>query len=490
MAPALADQVLLTLPLAQLTPSPLNPRKKFDQADLEDLAKTMAPPVGVIEPLIVRAVNGSYELVAGERRWRAAAVAQLETVPVIVKALTDAQVLELMLIENKQRKDLNALEEADGYKRLLKFGFDIDKVAARIGFTRKYIYDRIKLLELIPAAQTLLLDNRMTPGHAILLARLKPEDQKRAINVEVGGLFAAEDTHGLFRPDESHGSRAHVEQRTVSVREFEGWINEHIRLDLKSATQLQELFPETAQALETAETVVHITLEHYLQTGQGTGMDKIVLAQDWKRADGLKGSKTCPTAVTGVIVVGAGRGDAFKVCVTKRCKVHFPPPKKNSIMAQSAARVEQKTDRDKRWEAEAKRRRAREQKENETRMRWKAAAPAIATACIARVRDLKLPVLAELASRGFRTHHFKKAAAALKPKTAEDLVRAYALAELLDVSSNAWNAVREFPKLAKRIGLDLRPLLTPKAVAKSSAQPSTARGKKMMAKATMASKKR
>src|SRR5688572_24440507 len=136
----------------RIQPSPLNPRKAFDKAKLEELAATMRNGVGVIEPLVVRPrpERNCYELVAGERRWRAAGLAELAQVPVMVRELTDAQVLEIMVIENNQREDITALEEARGFRQLLKLGkLDVDTLAERLGRSKKYVYDRVKLLDLV-----------------------------------------------------------------------------------------------------------------------------------------------------------------------------------------------------------------------------------------------------------------------------------------------------------------------------------------------------
>ena len=110
----------------RIEPSPLNPRKHFNQEKLVELAQSFGGGVGIIEPLVVRATpGGRFEMIAGERRWRAAGLAGLEQVPVIVRDLTDAQVLEIMVIENNQREDINPLEEADGFSRLLSNGYEL-----------------------------------------------------------------------------------------------------------------------------------------------------------------------------------------------------------------------------------------------------------------------------------------------------------------------------------------------------------------------------
>lgn len=483
MAPAVADPVSITgifmqvIPLTQLKPSPLNPRKHFDQAALEDLARTMGNGVGVIEPLVARLVNGAlFEIVAGERRWRAAKIAQLEAVPVVVKELTDIQVLELMVIENDAREDLNPLEEADGFKRLIKFGFDIDKLAARIGHTRKYVYDRMKLLELIPAAQELLIEGRITAAHGIHLARLTPAQQKETIDPGNEGLFDWEDVEGLFKPGEEPTSTKadpYARHRTRSVRELEAWINSTFRLDLKGP-QLQEYFPETAEAIETAEKVVHLTFDSYLyhQSDKKDG-EHIHLATEWKRADGTKGAKACDQAVTGVIVVGAGRGEAFKVCVAKGCKIHFPAPKPVASSTSNARAAKPSANK---WHEQQMR---RQRKESDERKRFSAAMPAISQAIAERIPELKLQTLVDLVAGRFTTAGLKKAQGSLpKVSNAESALRVLALAAIHTRLANDWVAPQEVPKVAKAIGLNLAPLLKPKKAVTASAQKSTGRGKK------------
>jgi ParB family chromosome partitioning protein len=113
------------MPLEQLRPSPMNPRKHFDQASLEELANNIRE-VGLLQPIVARLHGDHYEIVAGERRYRASQIAGLSTVPVSVKTLSDTQALEVMVIENNQREDISALEESEGFRQLLAAGYEID----------------------------------------------------------------------------------------------------------------------------------------------------------------------------------------------------------------------------------------------------------------------------------------------------------------------------------------------------------------------------
>lgn len=164
---------ILSATIYDLEPSPQNPRKRFDPAELEELGRSIAEK-GIIEPLVVRRhpkKKGKWEIVCGERRWRAAKIAGTETVSCIVRELDDVEVLEIQTIENIQRDDLHPLEEADGYARLMKRpGYDVGRIARKVGRSEKYVYDRVKLLQLTPQAKKLFLEDRFTAGHAILLA--------------------------------------------------------------------------------------------------------------------------------------------------------------------------------------------------------------------------------------------------------------------------------------------------------------------------------
>lgn len=155
------------LPIEQITPNPRNPRGVFDEVALEDLTNSVREK-GVVQPLLVRTVGeGSYELIAGERRWRAAQRAGLDTVPVIVREVDDKESLELAIIENVQRSDLNALEEALGYQQLIDaFDYKQKQLATVIGKSRSHIANTLRLLKLPEGVQTYLSSGALTAGHA------------------------------------------------------------------------------------------------------------------------------------------------------------------------------------------------------------------------------------------------------------------------------------------------------------------------------------
>jgi ParB family chromosome partitioning protein len=164
--------------LAQIVPSPLQPRKEFGADALQELVDSIRQH-GIIQPLIVRSADGRYELIAGERRWRAAQEVGLTQVPVIVRDANDLEVLELSLIENLQRADLNPIEEAQGYARLAgEFGMRQEDIALKVGRSRAAVANAMRLLDLHPQIQVWLTQDLLSVGHAkVLLALKAPEEQ-------------------------------------------------------------------------------------------------------------------------------------------------------------------------------------------------------------------------------------------------------------------------------------------------------------------------
>ncbi len=166
---ASAGYVITRLPLDLLAPSSLQPRRRFDETTLNELSASIAEK-GVLQPLLVRPdphQPGRYEIIAGERRWRAAQRAQVHEVPVHVSQLSDSEVLEVALIENLQRQDLTAVEEARGYKRLLEdFGHTQERVAEIVGKSRAHIANTLRLLTLPPPVQNLIDGGQISVGQA------------------------------------------------------------------------------------------------------------------------------------------------------------------------------------------------------------------------------------------------------------------------------------------------------------------------------------
>lgn len=173
------------VPISEVVASPLQPRSHIAEADLADLHDSIKQH-GVIQPLIVRRVGTNYELIAGERRLRACEKLGLETVPVIERTATDREVLEMALVENLQRQDLNPIEEANGYIRLSReFGMKQDEIASRVGKSRASVANSMRLLDLQKDIQTFVAKGQITVGHAKAILGLKVKREQREVADEV-----------------------------------------------------------------------------------------------------------------------------------------------------------------------------------------------------------------------------------------------------------------------------------------------------------------
>jgi ParB family chromosome partitioning protein len=158
-----------TLPVAFLKPNPHQPRKNFAEGELEDLSNSIREK-GVLQPILVRPVKGaadSFEIVAGERRWRAAQMAKLHDVPVVVRELSDSEALELAIVENVQRADLNAIEEAAAYHDLIdRFAYTQEKLAQTVGKSRSHVANTLRLLRLPESVKAMVREGQLSAGHA------------------------------------------------------------------------------------------------------------------------------------------------------------------------------------------------------------------------------------------------------------------------------------------------------------------------------------
>lgn len=164
--------------LSSIIPSPLQPRKNFAPDALQELVDSIRQH-GIIQPLIVRQVDGRHELIAGERRWRAAQEIGLGEVPVIIRTATDLEVLELSLIENLQRTDLNPIEEAQGYARLAdEFSMKQEEIAQKVGRSRAAVANAMRLLDLHPQIQTWVAQDLVSVGHAKVLLGVKASEEQ------------------------------------------------------------------------------------------------------------------------------------------------------------------------------------------------------------------------------------------------------------------------------------------------------------------------
>ena len=160
----------MMVPIERIAANPDQPRRKFDKEALEDLAASIREK-GIIQPLIVRSHAGGYEIVAGERRWRAAQMANQHEVPVLIREFNDTEVLEIAIIENVQRADLNPMEEAAGYSQLMeKFGRTQEKLAEVLGKSRSYIANSIRLMQLPNEVQDYVRDGRLSAGSSDVIS--------------------------------------------------------------------------------------------------------------------------------------------------------------------------------------------------------------------------------------------------------------------------------------------------------------------------------
>lgn len=200
LIPQRSQQVSTTeIPLSRIRPNPRQPRQRMDVAELEALA-TSVREHGVLQPILVTETIDGYQLVAGERRFRASQMAGLERIPAVVRQLADREQLELALVENLQRADLGPLEEAHAYRSLVtEFELTHEQIAQRVGRAKSTIANTLRLLELDPAVQALLSDRQVSEGHARAIAGLPVEQQARVATTVAAQQFSVRQTEELVR---------------------------------------------------------------------------------------------------------------------------------------------------------------------------------------------------------------------------------------------------------------------------------------------------
>lgn len=191
-----------TLPICNIVPNPNQPRTHFNESELEELSESIREN-GVLQPLLVRKVGKTYQIIAGERRYQASKIAGLEEVPVIIKDVDDQKVMELALIENLQRSDLNPIEEAKGYRQLIKAsGMTQEALSKAVSKSRSAITNSLRLLDLPEQVQDMMFEGKLTAGHARAILAVPFEDQrvKLAEKVVAEGLSvrATENLAPLF----------------------------------------------------------------------------------------------------------------------------------------------------------------------------------------------------------------------------------------------------------------------------------------------------
>ncbi|MDE0066310.1 MAG: ParB/RepB/Spo0J family partition protein [Acidimicrobiaceae bacterium] len=230
-----------------VVPNPYQPREHFDEETLASLSKSIAE-IGIVQPIVVREIkDGQYELIAGERRWRAAKRADLSAIPAIVRTSDDLSSLEAAVVENLHRQDLNALEEAAAYQQLVEeFNLTQDDVAQRVGKSRSAVANTLRLLHLPPMVQRLLVEGRLSAGHArALLATPDRSEQERlaALIVDEGltvrqieEVLRAEDPAEASGEDETPAKKVIREAPAAGVLELEELLA--ARLDTRVAVKL------------------------------------------------------------------------------------------------------------------------------------------------------------------------------------------------------------------------------------------------------------
>src|SRR5437879_2960751 len=346
------------IPLGKIRESKTNPRRFFDEAKLAEFADNIRQH-GVLQPILLRPLPGgeagAYELVAGTRRYRAFKLAKRESIPATVRDLTDAQALELQVIENVQRVDVHPLDEAQGYAALIELQPDtytVESIASRVGRSSAYVNGRLRLIQLIPEAKKAFDEDKLTVAHAFEIARLQSTDQRRALQE----CFPQYRNAAAILKDKK--------AEATTVRELRAWIEREIHLDLTNApfdpqdgTPLPKagacarcpkrtgsnplLFPEVRQKSictdrecyrAKVEALVQIQVKPLEQKGekplrvsqapawQANGHAKDVLFEGQYRK--AKAKAECPNTKAAVLVDGKGAGSIFYLCQTEKCEVH------------------------------------------------------------------------------------------------------------------------------------------------------------------------
>jgi ParB family chromosome partitioning protein len=213
-----AGSGLRMLDIENIHPSTKQPRKHFDDTRLDELAESIRSQ-GVIQPLVVRVrEGGGFELVAGERRWRAAQRAGLHQIPAVVREVAESQAFEMALVENLQREDLNPIEEAEGYQRLVaEFGYTQESLSLRVGKDRSTVANALRLLKLPPSVRTMVIEGRLNMGHARALLGLEsdPVIERLARQAASRGLSVRQ-VEAMVKRERENGNRPAEQPAPVS----------------------------------------------------------------------------------------------------------------------------------------------------------------------------------------------------------------------------------------------------------------------------------
>lgn len=333
------ESKLTTVPIDEIRESATNPRRHFEEKGLAELTESIKAK-GIINPLLLRNVNGHYEIVAGARRYRAARAAGLEELPAIVRPLTDEQAMEIGVIENLQRQDVHPLDEAEGYKRLLDTSkYDVPALAGKVGKSVSYIYQRLALNSLIEPAKKALWKDEITAGHALLLARIQPEDQKEllryATNNTVRELQREIEREVMCVLDatafdkkaplllEKAGACTTCPKRTGFNKELFNDITIKDRcMDPGCFHAKIEAHLKRVEADAATREVKLLRLSGESYTNSRGLLPK---AHVWAESEGWRPAKKgCPEAKPGLICEADGVGRVLDVCIDNGCKVCNP----------------------------------------------------------------------------------------------------------------------------------------------------------------------
>lgn len=231
------------LKLSDIEPNRNQPRKEFNEEALAELADSISQH-GVLQPLLVRPLpDGGYQIVAGERRWRACRMAGVSEVPAVIRELTESQVMELALIENLQREDLSVIEEAEGYKLLMEnYNFTQDEISKSVGKSRPSITNALRILNLPPNILDLLKEGKITAGHArALLSFSNEEEMQRAAKLIVeNGLSVREIENIVKRSNKAKRKKRDLGKRNSFFDEVELALNEHLGRKVKVKNTAKE----------------------------------------------------------------------------------------------------------------------------------------------------------------------------------------------------------------------------------------------------------
>ncbi|HBA64272.1 MAG TPA: chromosome partitioning protein ParB [Lachnospiraceae bacterium] len=227
------EEVMLRI--SEVEPNRDQPRKKFDEDSLLELADSIRQ-FGILQPLLVQKRDGYYEIIAGERRWRAAKIAGLREVPVIIKDFTDQQIVEISLIENIQREDLNPIEEAQAYKRLLtEFHLKQDEVAERVSKSRTSVTNSMRLLKLDPRVQQMVVEDMITTGHARALLAISDGDLQYKIAMQVfDGKLSVRDVERLMKSMQNKAEKENQEKQESGTEKKDDFIYQNLEESMKA----------------------------------------------------------------------------------------------------------------------------------------------------------------------------------------------------------------------------------------------------------------